>query len=97
VERAMNETCKKLARKITFWLAAEVALNLVGLDNLADYSEFILSRNELLLLTDSTTPAAAIALDSSKFVETFRRNVSTKFKKRIFNFYSSSYFLEVWM
>lgn len=31
----------KMVVKIAIWLTAEVLLNLVGLDNLADYSEFI--------------------------------------------------------
>jgi hypothetical protein len=31
----------KIASKIIIWLATELLLNLVGLDNLADYSEFI--------------------------------------------------------
>ena len=32
---------QKLFIKTTVWLAAEILLNLIGLDNLADYSEFI--------------------------------------------------------
>ncbi len=32
---------KKFFVKTTVWLAAEIVLNLVGLDNIADYSEFI--------------------------------------------------------
>jgi hypothetical protein len=32
----------KMAAKVTIWLAAEVLLGLVGLDNLADYGEFTL-------------------------------------------------------
>jgi hypothetical protein len=31
----------KIASKIIIWLVTELLLNLVGLDNLADYSEFI--------------------------------------------------------
>ncbi|UBF27897.1 hypothetical protein K9N68_08370 [Kovacikia minuta CCNUW1] len=30
--------------KTTIWLAAEVLLTVVGLDNLADYSEFVFAR-----------------------------------------------------
>ncbi|WP_421658951.1 hypothetical protein [Leptothermofonsia sp. ETS-13] len=30
--------------KATIWLAAEILLTVVGLDNLADYSEFIFER-----------------------------------------------------
>ena len=32
---------KKLIVKTTLWLTVEIILNLLGLDNLADYSEFI--------------------------------------------------------
>ncbi len=32
---------KKLLRKTIVWLAAEIYLNFLGLDNLADYDEFI--------------------------------------------------------
>ncbi|MGD1899458.1 MAG: hypothetical protein ACFB16_21250 [Phormidesmis sp.] len=31
-----------LISKLFFWLVAEIILNLVGLDNVADYSEFLL-------------------------------------------------------
>lgn len=34
---------QKLLVKMTFWLLAEIILTLVGLDDLADYSEFLLS------------------------------------------------------
>ena len=37
----MSVTLRTLLTKLLFWLAAEIILNLVGLDNLADYSEFI--------------------------------------------------------
>lgn len=32
---------KKVLVKTTVWLSAEIILNLLGLDELADYSEFI--------------------------------------------------------
>ena len=32
----------KMAAKVTVWLAVEILLSLVGLDNLADYGEFTL-------------------------------------------------------
>lgn len=32
----------KLITKIFFWLLIEVVLNLIDIDNLADYSEFLL-------------------------------------------------------
>lgn len=39
----------KLAVKITVWLATEVLLSLAGLDNLADYSEFITGEQMITL------------------------------------------------
>ena len=38
---------QKLLIKMMFWLLSEVVLTLVGLDNLADYSEFLLSGKQL--------------------------------------------------
>ncbi len=32
---------QKLLIKITFWFIAEVLLNIFGMDDLADYSEFV--------------------------------------------------------
>ena len=40
----MSISVKTLLIKLLMWLAAEVILNLVGLDNLADYSEFMLNK-----------------------------------------------------
>ncbi|MGD1896486.1 MAG: hypothetical protein ACFB16_05965 [Phormidesmis sp.] len=37
----MSTTSKTVFRRLVFWLTLEIVLNLVGLDNLADYSEFI--------------------------------------------------------
>jgi hypothetical protein len=37
----MKRQWKKICVKATFWLLTEIILNLFGLDNLADYSEFI--------------------------------------------------------
>ena len=37
----MNLQWHKLLFKLTIWLVAEIVLNLVGLDDMADYSEFI--------------------------------------------------------
>ncbi len=36
---------KKLLLKTVVWLVAEILLNFLGLDNLADYSEFIFDRD----------------------------------------------------
>ena len=40
---------QKLLVKLTIWLVAEIALNLIGLDDLADYSEFIFERHLMVL------------------------------------------------
>ncbi|MEW6497162.1 MAG: hypothetical protein AB1589_32365 [Cyanobacteriota bacterium] len=37
----MQTQWQKIFVKITFWLIVEIVLNLLGLDNLADYSEFV--------------------------------------------------------
>ena len=37
----MNVRWQKLLVKLSFWLAAEIFLNLLGIDDLADYGEFI--------------------------------------------------------
>ena len=36
-----NINWQKLLVKISFWLVAEIILNLLGIDDLADYSEFV--------------------------------------------------------
>jgi hypothetical protein len=41
---------KTLLVKMIFWLITEVVLNAVGLDNLADYSEFVFERNAIAFL-----------------------------------------------
>jgi hypothetical protein len=41
----MNATWKNLMIKTLIWLTAEVLLNVLGLDNLADYSEFLFERH----------------------------------------------------
>ncbi|BAY87416.1 hypothetical protein NIES267_69380 [Calothrix parasitica NIES-267] len=37
----MNVRWQKLLIKTSFWLATEIVLNLIGIDDLADYSEFV--------------------------------------------------------
>lgn len=46
----MQVRWKKLLAKTTVWLAAEIFLNLLGVDYLADYSEF-LSGKEVAVLS----------------------------------------------
>jgi hypothetical protein len=41
----MKVRWQKLLLAITFWSATEIWFNLLGIDNLADYSEFIFERN----------------------------------------------------
>ncbi len=43
-------TWKNLITKLTVWLLSEILLTFLGLDNLADYSEFIFSK-EVMFLT----------------------------------------------
>ena len=38
----MEINWQKLITKIFFWLLVEIAFNLIGIDDLADYSEFLL-------------------------------------------------------
>ncbi len=40
-EEAMKIQWKKLWGKVIFWLGAEISLTLIGLDDLADYNEFL--------------------------------------------------------
>ncbi|WP_181256675.1 hypothetical protein [Merismopedia glauca] len=40
----MKTTWQQLTIKILFWLIVEVALNILGIDQLADYGEFIASK-----------------------------------------------------
>jgi hypothetical protein len=43
----------KLLFKLTVWLCAEIMLNLLGLDDLADYGDFIFDHKNLNLLQDN--------------------------------------------
>ena len=43
----MKVKWQKLLLKTSFWLTAEVVLSLIGLDNLADYSEYIFQNRAL--------------------------------------------------
>ncbi len=42
---------KILILKTIIWLVAEIVLNFLGLDNLADYSEFIFEKNVIVFST----------------------------------------------
>ena len=43
----MQVRWKKLLIRTTFWLVVEVSLNCLGLDDMADYSEFVFERNSI--------------------------------------------------
>ncbi|NEO21664.1 MAG: hypothetical protein F6J94_15225 [Moorea sp. SIO1F2] len=45
LNKTMNVLSKKLLARTTLWLLLEIWLNFLGLDNLADYSEFIFGNN----------------------------------------------------
>jgi hypothetical protein len=55
----MNVNWRTLLIKASIWLVAEIILNLVGLDNLADYSEFAFGHDSV---ADALNPNDAIAL-----------------------------------
>ncbi len=55
----MKAQWKTLLVKTTIWLAAEIILNLLGLDNLADYSEFVFE-HEVAVLSQHPHPTAQI-------------------------------------
>jgi|GEM_PF-4513587 len=50
---------KKAWLKATTWLVAEILLSLIGLDNLADYSEYLFERT--MKLDDAHPKMTAIA------------------------------------
>jgi hypothetical protein len=41
----MQVKWNKLLMKVAVWLTAEILLNFLGLDNIADYSEFLLDND----------------------------------------------------
>ncbi|MDJ0572425.1 MAG: hypothetical protein QNJ53_25755 [Pleurocapsa sp. MO_192.B19] len=42
---------KTLLIKTSIWLATEILLSFIGMDNLADYSEFVFEQNALVHLS----------------------------------------------
>lgn len=59
----MKARWKRLMLEITVWLVAEIVLNLLGLDNLADYSEFIF-QSKFLLVSNSLELSTTITAGS---------------------------------
>ncbi len=52
----MDISWQKLLVKISFWLAAEIFLNLLGIDDLADYSEFIFEHKNFIIKRGYSSP-----------------------------------------
>ena len=46
----MNVQWQKLLRIIAFWLATEIYFNFLGIDDIADYSEFIFEKPVISLV-----------------------------------------------
>lgn len=47
----MQVRWKKLLTEVLIWLAAEILLICTGIDNLADYSEFIFAKNTMVFVS----------------------------------------------
>lgn len=47
----MNIKWGKLIARLLFWLSMEVLLNFLSLDNLADYSEFIERKPDIIFMS----------------------------------------------
>ncbi len=47
-----NTNWQKLVTNLAIWAIAETTLNFVGLDTIADYSEFLLAKSEMELVTN---------------------------------------------
>ncbi len=48
----MSVRWQKLLLTITFWLATEICFNFLGIDDMADYSEFIFEKPVILLISN---------------------------------------------
>ena len=57
----MNIQWHELLYKLTVWLLAEIVLNLMGLDDMADYSEFIFSNSSISVASISPCVTRIIA------------------------------------
>jgi hypothetical protein len=49
----MEVRWQKLLLTVTFWLATEICFNIIGIDDVADYSEFVSNQKVSYLATDS--------------------------------------------
>jgi len=66
----MKTQRKQLFIKTATWLIAEVVLNLAGLDNLADYSEFVFDQNSASSI-GAPTIANTLVFDRSNNFSSF--------------------------
>ncbi|HEY9637871.1 MAG TPA: hypothetical protein V6D14_31050 [Coleofasciculaceae cyanobacterium] len=57
----MKAQWKTVLVKMTTWLAAEIILNLIGLDSLADYSEFLYGQ-EVVAMSHIQQPTMVVSL-----------------------------------
>jgi hypothetical protein len=62
----MKMQWKRLWVKATIWLATEIILNVLGLDNLADYSEFLFEK-EIAIATHQPQMAVVVLPDRPQF------------------------------
>ncbi len=46
----MNINWSKLVVSLLFWLTTEILLGMIGLDDLADYSEFVYQKTFIIML-----------------------------------------------
>ncbi|ACB49772.1 hypothetical protein cce_0421 [Crocosphaera subtropica ATCC 51142] len=56
----MKISWKKLLIQTSVWITSEIVLNLIGLDNIADYSEFIFKQKETIFLTTAISERSAL-------------------------------------
>lgn len=49
----MEINWNKLIINLTVWAISEIALNLIGLDTLADYSEFLYGKHQIVNVTSA--------------------------------------------
>lgn len=59
----MKMQWKKIWVKTTIWLVTEIILNLLGLDNLADYSEFLFEKEVAI---DKHPPQMAVVFPAHR-------------------------------
>lgn len=48
---SMNVKWRKLLIRGSLWLTLEIILNCVGIDDMADYSEYVFERNQTTLIS----------------------------------------------